>query len=105
MKKLNLNQHFSQMSSAVRHYFHIFFLFISDGEAHVSSDEEDLADDADATDARKRARQADEDYEEGLSDEELDLVKNIAKEYDDDKILDESDFDDSRTPSPTINRK
>ena len=80
-------------------------MFISDGEAHVSSDEEDLADDADATDARKRARQADEDYEEGLSDEELDLVKNIAKEYDDDKILDESDLDDSRTPSPTINRK
>ena len=27
------------------------------GEGHVSSDEEDAADDADATDARKRARQ------------------------------------------------
>ena len=34
-----------------------FYLYFSEGEGHVSSDEEDLADDADATDARKRARQ------------------------------------------------
>jgi len=74
-----------------------------EGEGHVSSDEEDLADDADATDARKRARQADEDYEEGLSDEEMDLVKNIAKEFDDDQILDgEQSGLTTRTPSPTL---
>ena len=83
-----------------------FYLYFSEGEGHVSSDEEDLADDADATDARKRARQADEDYEEGLSDEEMDLVKNIAKEFDDDQILDgEQSGLTTRTPSPTLATK
>ena len=41
------------------------------GEGHVSSDEEDLADDADATDARKRARQ-------GVSTERTDLQASLA---------------------------
>ena len=54
----------------------------------------------------KRARQADEDYEEGLSDEEMDLVKNIAKEFDDDQILDgEQSGLTTRTPSPTLGTK
>ena len=55
------------------------------GEGHASSDEEDLGDDADATDARKKFRQADEDFEEGLSDEEADMVRSIK--IDDQDIL------------------
>ena len=55
------------------------------GEGHASSDEEDLADDADATDARKKSRQQDEDFEEGLSDEEVDMYKGIK--IDDQDIL------------------
>ena len=55
---------------------------------------------------RPGARQADEDYEEGLSDEEMDLVKNIAKEFDDDQILDgEQSGLTTRTPSPTLATK
>jgi len=61
------------------------------GEGHASSDEEDLAEDADATESRKKARQADQDFEEGLSDEEVDLVQNLAKELDDDQYLNEDD--------------
>lgn len=52
------------------------------GEGHVSSDEEELADDADATEARKRRRQGDEDHDEGLSDEEQDMVNKLALELD-----------------------
>ena len=56
--------------------------------------------------SRPGARQADEDYEEGLSDEEMDLVKNIAKEFDDDQILDgEQSGLTTRTPSPTLATK
>ena len=56
------------------------------GEGHASSDEEDLADDADATDARRTSRRKDEDFEEGLSDEEVDMYKSIK--IDDQDILD-----------------
>ena len=45
------------------------------GEGHMSSDEEDMPDDADATDARKKARQGDDDFGEEMSDEEVDLAK------------------------------
>ena len=46
------------------------------GEGHMSSDDEDLADDADATEARKKARQGDDDkFDDVMSDEENDLVK------------------------------
>ena len=55
------------------------------GEGHESSDDEELADDADATDARKKLRQNDEDFEEGLSDDEVDLQKAIK--IDDQDIL------------------
>ena len=51
------------------------------GEAHESSDEEELPDDADATQARKKNRQADDGGdrgEEGLSDEEEEMVKELA---------------------------
>ena len=41
----------------------------------MSSDEEDMPDDADATDARKKARQGDDDFGEEMSDEEVDLAK------------------------------
>ena len=41
----------------------------------MSSDEEELADDADATEARKKARQGDDDFGEEMSDEEVDLAK------------------------------
>merc|ERR1719273_1441548 len=50
------------------------------GEGHASSDEEELADDADATEARKKQRQQDEDFNEELSDEEVDLVKDLDRE-------------------------
>ena len=63
------------------------------GEGHASSDEEDWADDADATDARKRMRQNDEDYEEGLSDEEMDMVNAILD--DDQDILIGEDLEDA----------
>ena len=43
----------------------------------MSSDEEDMPDDADATDARKKARQGDDDFGEEMSDEEVDLAKVI----------------------------
>ena len=55
------------------------------GEGHASSDEEELADDADATESRKKFRQGDQDFEEGLSDEEIDLVQSIK--IDDQDIL------------------
>merc|ERR1719273_794912 len=54
------------------------------GEGHASSDEEELADDADATEARKKQRQQDEDFNEELSDEEVDLVKDLDRELGDD---------------------
>ena len=54
------------------------------GEGHASSDEEELADDADATEARKRARQTDNDFAEELSDEEVEMVKHLDKELGDD---------------------
>ena len=62
------------------------------GEGHESSDEEDLADDADATDARKKSRQKDEDYEEGLSDEENDMNKEIN--IDDQDFLNRNENDE-----------
>jgi len=49
------------------------------GEGHASSDEEDGADDADATEARKRARQTDGDREEGLSDEEEEILRDLSR--------------------------
>ena len=67
------------------------------GEGHASSDEEDLADDADATESRKKARQADQDFEEGLSDEEVDMVKNLAHQLDDDP-LDATSIDSKSRP-------
>ena len=36
-----------------------------------------MPDDADATDARKKARQGDDDFGEEMSDEEVDLAKVI----------------------------
>ena len=76
----------------------------------MSSDEEDLADDADATEARKKARQGDDDFGEEMSDEEVELNKDLDKELGDDPE-EIPDFDDdvfstkspelaSRTPSP-----
>ena len=53
------------------------------GEEHNSSDEEELADDADATETRKKNRQQDQDPEEGLSEEDMELVKGLAEELDD----------------------
>ena len=53
------------------------------GEEHNSSDEEELADDADATETRKKSRQQDQDHEEGLSEDDLEMVKDLAKELDD----------------------
>ena len=105
-KEAALFQRFNDRSVVVI-WFISLCVHCREGEGHVSSDEEDLADDADATDARKRARQADEDYEEGLSDEEMDLVKNIAKEFDDDQILDDGEQSGltTRTPSPTLGTK
>eukprot|EP00095_Tigriopus_kingsejongensis_P009705 maker-scaffold1466_size39939-snap-gene-0.10 protein:Tk09705 transcript:maker-scaffold1466_size39939-snap-gene-0.10-mRNA-1 annotation:"GH20789" len=79
------------------------------GEGHASSDEEDLPDDADATDARKKNRQADDDHEEGLSEDEEAMVKDLATQLDD--FLEERDPDDvkpvsslmsSRVASPTL---
>lgn len=76
------------------------------GEGHASSDEEELADDADATETRKKNRQMDADHNEELSDEEMDLVKNLDKELGDDVQEDENDIpdlDDDKSPalSPT----
>ena len=65
------------------------------GELHASSDEEDLADDADASDARKKFRQADEDFDDGLSDEELNLVQSIK--IDDQDILRMDGFENEDT--------
>ncbi len=64
------------------------------GEGHASSDEEDLPDDADATEARKKSRQADDDHAEEMSDEEVDMVRNLDKELGDD-IPDFSDGEES----------
>ena len=61
------------------------------GEGHASSDEEDLADDADATDARKKSRQKDEDFEEGLSDEDNDMINAINIDDQDILYRDEND--------------
>ena len=69
----------------------------------MSSDEEELADDADATEARKKARQGDDDHAEEMSDEEVDLAKDLDKELGDDPE-EIPDFDDGawtpRSPSP-----
>ena len=43
-----------------------------------------MADDADATESRKKQRQQDQDFNEGLSDEEVDLVKDLDRELGDD---------------------
>jgi DNA-directed RNA polymerase I subunit RPA1 len=75
------------------------------GEGHASSDEEDLADDADATETRKKSRQMDDDFGEELSDEEVDLVKQLDDELNDD-ARDEFNIDEddpkSRTVSPEL---
>ena len=42
-----------------------------------------MADDADATEARKKARQGDNDDGEELSDEEVEMVKELDKELGD----------------------
>ena len=67
------------------------------GEAHASSDEEDLADDADATEARKKARQGDNEVQEELSDEEVEMVENLEKEFGDEP--EEAEFDGSMIKS------
>jgi hypothetical protein len=90
------------------------------GEGHASSDEEDAADDDDATAARKRDRQMvreppmcllhicvvlrftrcffsqDGDREEGLSDEEMEMVRNL-----DEKIAQEEGVNDDDSLSMT----
>ena len=65
-----------------------------------------MADDADATEARKKQRQQDEDFNEELSDEEVDLVKNLDKELGDDpEELDGiPDFDKSRSVTPVVEK-
>jgi len=75
------------------------------GEGHMSSDEEDMPDDADATDARKKARQGDDDFGEEMSDEEVDLAKELDKEFGDDpEEMEIPDFDTDRfsTKSPEL---
>ncbi|XP_059079806.1 DNA-directed RNA polymerase I subunit RPA1-like [Tigriopus californicus] len=72
------------------------------GEGHASSDEEDLPDDADATDARKKSRQMDGDHEEGLSEDEELMVKSLANELDD--ILEDEDPDGDLASKPNSNR-
>ena len=70
------------------------------GEAHASSDEEDLADDADATEARKKARQGDNEVQEELSDEEVEMVENLEKEFGDEP--EEAELDGSIVKSRSI---
>ena len=70
------------------------------GEAHASSDEEDLADDADATEARKKARQGDNEVQEELSDEEVEMVENLEKEFGDEP--EEAELDGSILKSRSI---
>ena len=70
------------------------------GEDHASSDEEDLADDADATEARKKARQGDNDVQEELSDEEVEMVENLDKELGDDP--EEAELDGSILKSRSV---
>ena len=64
-------------SRCLLRFYNLFFIFFIGGfgEGHMSSDEEDMPDDADATDARKKARQGDDDFGEEMSDEEVDLAK------------------------------
>ncbi len=83
------------------------------GEGHASSDEEDLPEDADATEARKRSRQADDEGGRGgeeLSDDDEEIVRNMAKmlegagDEDEDANLDDrgsSVFGSSRPVSPS----
>ena len=74
------------------------------GEGHASSDEEDLADDADATETRKKNRQMDNDFAEEMSDDEMELAKELDKEFNDEPLDDEEgegkipDFEDKSDP-------
>ncbi len=74
------------------------------GEGHASSDEDEAPEDADATEERKRKRQADDGGdrgEEGLSDEEAELVADLAKrlEADQEGEDENDDFSAPGTPS------
>ncbi len=71
------------------------------GEEHVSSDEEELADDADATETRKKARQADEDYEEGLSDEEQELFEGLAQQIEIEEGVDDPGYGENEAKPMT----
>ena len=59
-----------------------------------------MADDADATEARKKARQGDNDHAEELSDEEMEMVKELDKELLDEPI--EADLDQSAVNSRSV---
>ena len=71
------------------------------GEGHASSDEEELADDADATEARKKQRQQDQDFTEELSDEEVELGRNLDMELGDEP-LDDMDIPDFESEKPRL---
>lgn len=79
------------------------------GEGHASSDEEELADDADATEARKKTRQMDgQDFAEEMSDEEVEMFKDLNHQLGDDDdvdMVDEGSNDSwntkTATPTPT----
>ena len=74
------------------------------GEGHMSSDEEDEADgDGDATAAKKKNRQHDGDNEEGLSDEEEEMVRNLAARLDDQSVLQEREDEEDEDDDPEKN--